>query len=230
MQWVPWMKTCTCTGMFRFLESTRNCPLQFLMDLSNCPLEKHFLELRMLSQETSGRKSGPDPIQPVASWLLLDLNFLLGMKAESLPVPSVSLHQFPKFAADWQLPCLQSTSFTPGIFFRYFCVLPDMLSFCSMQGNDPMGRACCFEELNTEILLAIISFNFSSAFKTSVRVFSWILSWPHCRADGMMPGWDPEALLAGLLWWSVRSFEATSIKILFSTRGRSGFSGSDGFS
>lgn len=99
MQWVPWMKTCTCTGMSGFLESTRNCPLQFLMDLSNCPQEKHFLELRMLSQETSGRESGPDPIQPVASWLLLDLNFLLGMKAESLPVPSVSLPPISKICS-----------------------------------------------------------------------------------------------------------------------------------
>lgn len=134
------------------MESTRNCPLQFLMDLRNWAGDVD-------PRDTwKGRWTW---CHPVCSFLTPWFKF--PAVDESRVPPSSSSLPACNFQS-WQLPWLQSTGYTTGTF-RYFCVLPAMLSFCSMQENDPMGRACLLEELNAEILLMIILFNISSALK-----------------------------------------------------------------
>lgn len=196
------------------MESTRNCPLQFLMDLRNWVGDV---------DPRDTWKGSWTWCHPVCSFLTPWFKF--PAVDESRVPPSSSSLPTCNFQS-WQLPCLQSTGYTTGTF-RYFCVRPAMLSFCSMQGNDPMGRACLLEELNAEIVLLIILFNISSALKKkkkSGRLLSRILRWPW-GADGVIPGWAPAAVWVGLFCWPARAVEAAWTKMLLSTGGRTGSSG-----
>lgn len=176
----PEWKPALVTGVFGFLGRAPGIAHCSLVDLSNCKQQTHL----MLSQETLWDilENAPDPTQSLA------LNSLLGMKAQSWPVPSVFLHAVSKVCS-WQLSWLQNTGFTAGTFCRYCCIISGTFSFCSMQGSDPMRSVWFFKELNAEIILMTISFNITSAFeKGVVELLSWIPSWPCCCAEWAMSG------------------------------------------